>query len=252
MQALIIADVAGQFDALMRLIEEHGGGRKLIFVGDLVDRGPRSKAVLDFCMSLTSEPDADCVVLKGNHEDMMVDACRGTGKYDDTIWVRNGGIKTLFSFDFAPPASRLTYRQLADAYNSVPKEYVEWMDKLPLTFEAPGLFVSHAPWPRHLELGEMKNDARWFNLFWNREGPKERPGVFQVFGHNSMWGVRVFGNWAVCLDDSQKDKLTGMLWPEKQIVQVPYEEKTNAEIQGREDQGNVGSDHHAHRGGREG
>ena len=70
----IIGDVHGEFDALMNLLDVLGydedgqptDGRKLVFLGDLIDRGPDSPAVVDKVMALVDAKRAWCVL--GNHE----------------------------------------------------------------------------------------------------------------------------------------------------------------------------------------
>ena len=70
----IIGDVHGEFDVLERLLGhlgyDHEGnsteGRQLVFLGDLVDRGPDSPAVLEKVMRLVEHGKAQC--LMGNHE----------------------------------------------------------------------------------------------------------------------------------------------------------------------------------------
>ncbi len=72
----IIGDVHGCYDELLELIkllgyqktEEHlfhTDGRQLVFVGDYIDRGPKSLEVLDFVRSY------GCLVVLGNHDDKL-------------------------------------------------------------------------------------------------------------------------------------------------------------------------------------
>lgn len=70
----IIGDVHGEIDALKNLLEVLGysdegdssDGRKLVFLGDMIDRGPDSPAVVDIVMKLVAAGRAQCVL--GNHE----------------------------------------------------------------------------------------------------------------------------------------------------------------------------------------
>lgn len=70
----VVGDVHGEIDPLRRLLRElrydkygrHTEGRRLVFVGDLVDRGPDSPAVLELVMGLVRRGVAQCVL--GNHE----------------------------------------------------------------------------------------------------------------------------------------------------------------------------------------
>ena len=73
-------------------------------------------------------------------------------------------------------------------------------------FENDDLFVSHAPWSPSLTLDEAsKIDDRATlegSLIWNRGQPIKRD-KYQVFGHNSHWGLTAFEEWGLCLDDSR-------------------------------------------------
>ncbi len=70
----IIADIHGEYVALLSLLKdlgyhdsgEHPEDRRLVFLGDLVDRGPNSPAVVRLVDGLISEGLAQCVL--GNHE----------------------------------------------------------------------------------------------------------------------------------------------------------------------------------------
>jgi hypothetical protein len=188
---ILIADVAGQYEALMRLIAKMPKD-ELLFLGDLVDRGPDSDKVIEFAMQ------HKCIM--GNHEHMMLDYCRKTGLYDGQIWQWNGGDATLDSY-----ASR--------GDGSVPENVLKWIEGLPLFYEEDGLFASHAP---------ADSERSPISLLWSRKEPVPLPGVFQVFGHNSHWGLKWFGEYAVCLDQSRKGVVTGMHWPSLKIFTEPY------------------------------
>jgi hypothetical protein len=70
----IIGDIHGELTALLSLLKKlgyddlgrHREGRKLVFVGDLIDRGPDSPGVLRTVMRLVSSGNAQCIA--GNHE----------------------------------------------------------------------------------------------------------------------------------------------------------------------------------------
>lgn len=58
----------------------HPGGRRAVFVGDLVDRGPDSPGVLRLVMGMVAAGSALCV--PGNHENKLVRALRGRNMHD--------------------------------------------------------------------------------------------------------------------------------------------------------------------------
>ncbi len=84
----VIGDVHGQSAALKRLLDRLGvdpaRGDRLIFLGDLVDRGEDSWAMLDWYA-----PKSPAFVLRGNHEQMLIDAVADREWMD--LWVYNGG-----------------------------------------------------------------------------------------------------------------------------------------------------------------
>jgi len=95
----VIADIHGRYDLLslaLERIEANQSGGTVVFTGDYVDRGPASKQVMRRLMSGPFGDHWTWVCLKGNHEDMMVAACRGIA--DIGWWIGNGGSQTLQSF----------------------------------------------------------------------------------------------------------------------------------------------------------
>ena len=80
-QLFVIGDVHGQAQALaaalntIAAIPRAGNRRRLVFLGDIVDRGPHSLDAIKLTMSAADRVDADDVVLlPGNHELMLLDA----------------------------------------------------------------------------------------------------------------------------------------------------------------------------------
>lgn len=190
----IVGDVAGNYSQLMKLIELMPKDNKIILVGDIVDRGPDSKKVIEFAMN-----NPNVITLKGNHEQMMIDAYYSI---DPMSHVNNGGKATLKSY----------HVKWAEDY---PQSHIEWLDELPICAEREGLFVSHAPWDANMPLGETTNPIQ---SLWNREDPSERMGVFQVFGHNHV--KKIYRNYAICIDNCGNGVLTGITFPDKVIYEV--------------------------------
>ena len=206
----IIADIAGRFDELMLLLAKMPEADKVILVGDMVDRGPKSKEVIEWAMS-----NPNVIVIKGNHEDMMVDFYYNRGRYEEGIWFDNGGSTTVESYSCKLFTGKPSYADKIREF--FPKEHIEWMDKLPIFFEDDGLYVSHAPWNGSFSLGQYKSAE---DMIWNRYPPHKHKDVFQVFGHNSS--LRAYGNYAICIDNCSKKVLTGLHWPTKEIIEQEY------------------------------
>lgn len=97
-----IGDVHGCLDQLRRLEEkivadaEQIGGRKLIvMLGDYVDRGPQSAAVIDHLLA-DAPTSFDRICLAGNHEQLMLDVLEGRARLER--WRALGGDATLSSY----------------------------------------------------------------------------------------------------------------------------------------------------------
>jgi serine/threonine protein phosphatase 1 len=97
--------VHGCFDLMVRLLakvavdsRERAYGRRpvLIFCGDYVDRGPDSAKVVEAVIQLQRRTDFDVRLLKGNHEQAMLDFLRDP--VGAAAWFRFGGLETLVSY----------------------------------------------------------------------------------------------------------------------------------------------------------
>ncbi len=94
-----IGDIHGCFDSLKELVEDKiqlQKNDKLILLGDYIDRGDKSKEVVDFIIELL-ENGYDVIPLMGNHEAMLLDAYESEN--NTSKWIQNGGDKTLKSFE---------------------------------------------------------------------------------------------------------------------------------------------------------
>src|SRR3712207_4655927 len=113
---IAIGDIHGRLDRLNRLLFALPPDRPLVFLGDYIDRGPESRGVIERLIRLSRR--RDCVLLCGNHEDMLLDAM--CGAYEDAVsdWLRNGGDATLRSYGVS------NIRRLAEA---LPEEHLNFL-----------------------------------------------------------------------------------------------------------------------------
>jgi diadenosine tetraphosphatase ApaH/serine/threonine PP2A family protein phosphatase len=95
--AIAIGDVHGCLESLRALLARLPPERELVFLGDYVDRGPDSAAVLRTVERLAAE--RPCRLLMGNHEALMAEAIAGG---DVQLWFSNGGDATLASYGEEP------------------------------------------------------------------------------------------------------------------------------------------------------
>lgn len=96
-----IGDIHGCYDSLKKMIEEViklQKNDKLILLGDYIDRGEKSKEVIDFIIQLL-EHKFDIVPLMGNHEAMLLEAFEN--EKNVSKWIQNGGNETLKSFNIS-------------------------------------------------------------------------------------------------------------------------------------------------------
>lgn len=215
---LVVADIAGEFDALTRLVAQVPLDEKIILLGDMVDRGPHSCEVVKWAMS---EPRV--TALMGNHEHMLLDYWHGGDIYPRDCWEGNGGYSTVNS-----------YRSEDNPRGRPPESHLTWLASLDSYYfsDDKKLFVSHAPLLVGYEPEQVANVTNFmdplfdYSLLWNRRSPQPRE-FFQVFGHNSHWGLKQFAEangevWALCIDQSKKGILTGFHWPTGEILEAPY------------------------------
>ncbi|MDG1801926.1 MAG: hypothetical protein P8H53_05405 [Paracoccaceae bacterium] len=84
---------------LLELLEIEAPGTMTVSVGDYIDRGDHSAAVLRMLMDCCADPDGNFVCIARNHERMLLDFL-GAPTDRSSRWLRNGGLQTLTSFGF--------------------------------------------------------------------------------------------------------------------------------------------------------
>lgn len=134
----IVGDVHGEAEALRDLLArlgygadgQHADGRRLVFVGDLCDRGPDSPAVIETVMDLVHRGLAQCVL--GNHE---LNVLRGSEK---------AGNGWYFLDDHDRRRGRFV--DCARASDQQRDRFRDFFATLPLALERPDLRVVHAAW----------------------------------------------------------------------------------------------------------
>jgi len=128
---IAIPDVHGCLRTLRRLVEEVvrlERSDNLYLLGDLIDRGPDAKGVIDYLLDLQAQK-YQVVVLRGNHEQMLLDACHD--RDDFRLWLLNGGGATLASFG-------------VDDACEIPLFYRRFFESLPLYIMLPDFVLVHA------------------------------------------------------------------------------------------------------------
>lgn len=146
----------------------------LIFLGDYIDRGPNSMGVIDYIIQLQEQYIIVC--LRGNHEQMMLDASRDYQLFD--LWVRNGGDATLRSFG-------------VEHINKIPQKYVEWLEQLSYYFVTEKEIYVHAGINTNIPNPFSDIEAMmWIRSF--EVNPKRIHNKYVIHGHTptSMGNIR--------------------------------------------------------------
>ena len=180
-----IGDVHGRDDLLERLHEiiraQHSLRHQtksgvIVYLGDYIDRGAQSMAVIDRIMR--GLPGFTSVCLKGNHEELMLDCLTSEDRYVWMNWLENGGRETMGSLGlgYSDAGDRLA---LARALGT---ERIQWLDKLELTYRAGNYLFVHAGIVPGRPLAEQKEK----DLLWIRDrflSSEEDHGFVVVHGH---------------------------------------------------------------------
>src|SRR5207248_1889674 len=125
------------------------GTPRFIFIGDYVDRGTNSAAVVRFLIKAQARAPDRTMCLRGNHEAMLIDAANGG---DELLWLLNGGDATLRSYGV---------RDAAD----IPAEHLIWFKALPLAISDGQRFFVHAGIEPGIPLDRQPEES----MLWIRE-----------------------------------------------------------------------------------
>lgn len=161
-----VGDIHGRYDLLLQLQEqisvdaaEHPNKTKtVIYLGDYVDRGPDSHAVLEH---LSTRPllDFTAVFLKGNHEQAMLDFLREPGAHAD--WLAYGGLATLSAYGIRAAARDL--EQIAQEFRlALPQHHYHFLERLEMYHVVGGYLFVHAGIRPAVSLEHQSpNDLLW-------------------------------------------------------------------------------------------
>lgn len=220
-----IGDVHGcarTLDALLSAIAADAGGPltpadTLVFVGDYVDRGPDSPGVLDRVLTLEADADGPrTVVLRGNHDQMMLDYASGTG--DTELWWANGGRTTLDAY-------------AARGDDRLPEAHVDLLRRSRLVHEAEGYVFVHAGLDPYRTVADNLVRPNPDVLMWTRGHLNADLSLWErpvVCGHTphpepvSLPRLVRIDTGAVFADRPGLGRLTAVRIPERRFVIVGY------------------------------
>jgi protein phosphatase len=228
----LIGDVHGCFDELVELLAKlgyetgqsagawhHPAGRKLIFVGDLVDRGPKVPEVVRLVMDSVKHGSALCV--PGNHDVKFMRKIWGKD-----VQITHGLAESLAQFEAYEEHYRGFSRVAAEFIDSLVSHYV---------LDDGKLVVAHAGMKESMQ-GRGSGTVREFALFGETTGETDEFGLpvrynwaaeyrgpaMVVYGHTPVpepeWLNRTINIDTGCVFGG---KLTALRYPERELVSVP-------------------------------
>ena len=222
----IIGDVHGCHEELVRLLSDlgydtsadpivHPGGRRAVFLGDLVDRGPGVAEVLDVAMSMVAAGSALCIL--GNHENKLGRALAGRN-----VQVSHGLAESLEQLERRGPDYT---RRVAEFIDGLVSHYV---------LDGGRLVVAHAGLPERYH-GRSSGRVRTLALYGDTDGETDEFGLpvryewaedyrgdaAVVYGHTPVPRAGWLNN-TICLDTGAVfgGELTALRWPERELVAV--------------------------------
>ncbi|GGA52646.1 metallophosphoesterase family protein [Paenibacillus physcomitrellae] len=191
-RVIAISDIHGELDKLTRLLKAADykpDKDQLILLGDYIDRGPQSRQVLDMVIGLQRQ---GAFLLKGNHEDLMIQALTTKEEQPWNRWVvRNGGDKTLLSYglferDFQSKGTGESFR-MPVMYAPELWKHLEFVQSLDHYIETDDFIFVHGGVDPEQELAQTPP----YTLMWIRtpfhNGYAGKKKV--VFGHTPTSGL---------------------------------------------------------------
>jgi serine/threonine protein phosphatase 1 len=177
---IVVGDIHGCINTFRGLIEGEVKLKKsdtLFLCGDYIDRGPGSKAVIDYILWL-QHASYKVVPLMGNHEYLLIKAMETMEYYK--LWMLNSGFSTLNDFgidthDHTGP----------EAVFRIPRPYLEFFTRLRYYAETPGFFITHGCFEGRTE--NPLDDVS--SMIWRREESYNEAfldGRRLIHGHTPM------------------------------------------------------------------
>ena len=184
---IAIGDIHGCVDALDVLIEGIAPTScdRLVFLGDLIDQGRNSSAVLDRLIHLQQQ--CDVVLIKGNHEEMILAAheSESTLRY----WENCGGVATLNSYRFGAV--------LAD----IPPEHWALLESCQPYLETDEFLFTHANYLPDIPISRTDEYQLRWALFEPEEMRPHQSGRTVVVGHTEQRNSEILDlGFAICID----------------------------------------------------
>lgn len=195
-----IGDIHGRYDLLIQLMskivkrvytnDRKGNFTRLIFLGDIIDRGPESLKCLKFIQYLNQY---DAEVILGNHEDLLLRSIDGDD-YAQKLWFQYGGLETLKSIGLK---ERLVSEDSFDfgerLKEALPENVLTMLKKAPISLRSGDYLFVHAGVRPGVPLIKQTD----FDLMCIRQdftSSKDWHGSMIVHGHSIVKNVEIHDN----------------------------------------------------------
>lgn len=179
LEAKIVADAA-----------QLPGSKFLVYLGDYVDRGPNSAAVIDHLIA-PPPPGFQRICLAGNHEEMFLDFVNGGSR--NKAWLGAGGEETLASYGVYLEGHKPSELPM-QVRSCVPDEHLEFLRSLPVMLILGRYCFVHAGIDPKIALGDQ--DER--TLLWSRpeqfDWATQDIGFTVIHGHTPVTEIEISRN----------------------------------------------------------
>lgn len=200
-----LGDIHGRMDALQAahgLIAADGGrDAPIVHLGDLIDRGPASREVIDYLMEGQAQG-RPWQVVKGNHDHKLPRFMEDPrwidpGPSTAITWTddkRNGAAATLLSYGIADADDRPLDDIHAEALRKIPAHHIAWLDGLvPNVLHPGGFLFVHAGIRPGVDLSaQSRTDMMWIRKPFLESTADH--GALVVHGHTAIKQATHYGN----------------------------------------------------------
>lgn len=179
-KSFVVSDIHGMYDHFIKLLEFWDRKDKLVILGDMIDRGKDSLKVVQHAIELSK--DHDVTVLKGNHDQMLIDFIENPNE-NGSMWDQNGGNATLRSFSKGRDSIfYLSYKEQARLIQQQLPSEIIFLRNLPHFYEFGKVLFTHAGFNSWVNSWEETTDEQFV---WIRDHykHKNKSGYVNVFGH---------------------------------------------------------------------
>lgn len=180
-KAFVLSDIHGCYKQLQALLNHWDKEMRLFILGDLIDRGEESFKVVQAIIHLKKMHGEKVGVLKGNHENMLLQYIDNPSKYGDLFFM-NGGNKTVLDFTQGSVVLEKSFDEMAELLKQLAAEELSFIRSLPLYDEFGDVLFVHAG--INQSLSDWR-DTSEEDFLWDRNmfSKKNETGKTIVFGH---------------------------------------------------------------------